>query len=128
MTKRLLLLVLGALAFWLIAVYPARLLFGDAAVVFSAVAGLICLVPTVATLAWSQRALQGRHEQQLLAVMGSTGIRMAFVIAAAMVLFHTSDEFHHQQFLLWVVVFYLVTLALEVSLLVQRSRTDEVSN
>ncbi len=73
-------LVGGTVAFWVVVFYPARLLWGDSAVLFSAAACLLCLAPSAATLAWSQRGLQGLPEQQLLAVMGGTGLRMVFVV------------------------------------------------
>jgi hypothetical protein len=128
-TRSLLVLVLASLAFWLVVAYPAQLLWGGDAMLFSAVAALLCLVPTAATLAWSRWAFQGAPEQQLLAVMGGTGVRMAVVISVGMILFHSLERFHHQQFWFWVIVFYLLTLALEVGLLLNRaSGTDRIQN
>lgn len=117
MTRSLSLLVGGSLAFWLVVVYPAHLLWGDSAVRFSATAGLLCLVPTVVTLAWSQKALKGLPEQQLLAVMGGIVVRMGFVIGAGMALHTLHPAFHYDRFLIWVIVFYLATLALEMGIL-----------
>jgi hypothetical protein len=109
-------LVTGVTAFWLLVFYPARLLWGDKAPVLAAVAGLLCLAPAVATLLWSRWALQSSAEQQLLAILGGTGLRMVFAAGAGIALFSLSDYFHEPGFLIWVVAFYLVTLALEVSL------------
>jgi hypothetical protein len=119
MSRSIATLIAGVLVFWLLAFYPARLLWGDEAVVFSAVAALLCLIPAVATLVWSKRALHGAPEQQLLAVMGGTGLRMMFAAGIGMALYLLSEYFHERSFLIWVVVFYLVTLALEVSLLLR---------
>ena len=63
MKRSLGLLLAGGLAFWLVVAYPAKWLWGDSAVVFSAVAGLLCLVPAAATLVWSLRVLPGALEQ-----------------------------------------------------------------
>jgi hypothetical protein len=115
------LLLGGTVGFWLLVFYPARLLWGDEAVFFSAAAGLLCLVPTAATLVWSHRALHGGSpNQQLAAILGGTGVRMAFVIGLGLILFHGVPELHHPGFLVWVVVFYLWTLALEMSVLLTR--------
>jgi hypothetical protein len=115
-------LLIGAtVAFWLVLVYPAVGLWGESALSFSAVAGLICFFPAAVTMIWSEKALQGRPEHQLLAVMGGMGVRMAFVVSAGMALFLLHPDFHYQRFLIWVVVFYLVTLALEITILLTRS-------
>jgi hypothetical protein len=114
------LLVGGSLALWVVIAYPARVLWGDSAVVLSGVAGLLCLVPTAATLVWSFKSLEGSPERQLAAVMGGTALRMVFVIAAGMVLYLSVPYFHEDRFWYWVIAFYLFTLALETSLLLKR--------
>jgi hypothetical protein len=120
LVRSLTVLVGGALAAWLLAAVPARWLGGDEALLLSGVAFLLCLVPTALTLAWCHTALGGSPEQQLLAVLGGSGVRMLFVIAAALVLFHTTEVFHRRGFLLWVIAAYLVTLTLEVVLVARR--------
>jgi hypothetical protein len=127
MTRSLALLLAGGFVCWLVISYPARMVWGDTAVVFSAVAGLLCLVPAGATLIWCQRAFQGAPEQQLLAVLGGTGVRMAFVTGAAVALFLLVDYFHQPSFLIWVVVFYLLALTLEMSLLLSGRSASEPS-
>ena len=117
MTRSLAWLVAGGITFWLLVFYPARLLWGETAVAFSAVAAILCLIPTAATLIWSEWAFRSSPEQQLLAVMGGTGLRMLFVAGVGIAMFLLSDYFHQQSFLVWVVVFYLVTLTLEISVL-----------
>ena len=129
MKRSLGLLVAGGLAFWLVVAYPAKWLWGDSAVVFSAVAGLLCLVPAAATLVWSLRALPGAPEQQLLAVMGGTALRMVFVVGVGVVIFYSSNYFHESSFLIWIVVFYLVTLTLEMGLVLSgRSASERSQN
>jgi len=119
-TRSLGLLVGGSLTFWLVVAYPAWLLGGEAAVVFSAVAGLLCLVPTAATLLWCLWASREAPEQRLLAVMGGTGVRLVVVLGAGMALFHALPYFHYPTFWIWVIVFYLFTLTLEVGLILTR--------
>jgi hypothetical protein len=114
-------LVGGTLLFFLATAYLAYLLGGWDMVVFSAVAAGLCLVPTTATLVWTERTRRSAPEMQLLAVMGGTLVRMVFVIGMAMALYQTREYFHRQSFWIWVVVYYLVTLTLEMSLIVSRT-------
>jgi hypothetical protein len=107
-------------AAWLLAALPARHLGGgDPAVVHSGTALLLCLLPAAATLLWAGWA--GRHspEQQLLMVLGGTGVRMGVVLGAALALTSLVPYYHHQGFWLWLLLFYLLTLALEVVLVVK---------
>ena len=119
MKKRLGLLIAGSLAVWLLAAYPAHLLGGDAAVVYSAVALVLCLVPAAMTLLWAGWALGRSAEQQLGMVLGSTGARMVFVLGTALALHYAVPYFQQQSFWVWILVFYLVTLTLEMVLIVK---------
>ena len=123
--KQLVYLIASTLAFWVIVVYPARLLWGDSAVLFSATAGLLCLVPTAGTLAWYLKAFHGAPETQLLAVLGGTVVRMVVVGGIGMVLFHTIPELQYQRFWLWVLAFYLFTLTLEMVLITRHAATGQ---
>ena len=126
MKKSLAVLVLGLLGFWLLVTYPAKLLWGDSAVLFSSVAGLICLLPTALTLVWSQRAFKGAAEQVLLAVMGGMSVRLIFVIGVGLWLFNSLAEFNYKRFWIWIIVYYLLTLVLEMYVLLTRhAQTDK---
>jgi hypothetical protein len=120
-------LVAGCLLFWLALAYPACLLAGDVAVLHSAVAALLCLLPSAATLLWTRSALKGLPEQQLATVLGGTTVRLLFVLGIGMALFYLVPAFHSQGFWIWVIVFYLFTLALEVTLVVAFQRTMQPS-
>ena len=120
MKGRLLLLMAGSMTLWVVLSYPAYLLNGDEGVLFSAVAAILCLVPTAATLLWCDLVLGGSPEQQLMAVFGGTAIRIVFVIGVAMVLYQALEAFHSNTFWLWIIVFYLATLTLEMVLVVRR--------
>jgi hypothetical protein len=110
----------GTLCVWAAAAYPAWLLWGQSALVFSSVAAVICLVPALATLAWSARASFGTPEQQLAALFGGTGVRMVVAVATGIILYKCAPAFAHAAFLIWIIVFYLTTLALEIVVLVNR--------
>jgi hypothetical protein len=118
--RTLALLIGPTLALWLVLALPAHLLWGEEAVVYSGVAALLCLVPMTLTNLWCQWALRAEPEQQLLAVLGGTGLRLLVVIGVAIALFLSVPYFYRRSFMLWVIFYYLVTLGLEVGLLVAR--------
>jgi hypothetical protein len=117
--RRVLLLIAGSLALWLLVALPARMLGGgDAAIIFSGTALLICLVPAVGTLLWASRGLQKHPEQQLMMILGGTGLRMFFVLGVALLISLAVPYYQGQtSFWIWLLVFYLITLALEMGLM-----------
>ena len=64
--------------------------------------------------------LGGSPEQQLMAVFGGTAIRIIFVVGLGMILYQSLDEFHSSKFWLWIIIYYLATLTLEMILVVRR--------
>ena len=127
MRQRLLILIVGAAAFWVLTAIPAKHLGGgELALVYSGVAMGLCLVPGVLTLLWAARVERKDPEQMLTMVLGATGLRMFGVLLAGYVLLQTVPLFREQEgFLIWLLVCYLFTLALEMTLLLKgRSRPD----
>jgi hypothetical protein len=116
--KQVTVLIGGSLLAWAVLAYPARLWWGDAALVYSAVAVALCLVPTAATMLWAGWALRESPEQQLVMLLGGTGVRMGVVLGAGLILTSFVPYFGRQSFWLWLLVFYLITLTLEVVLVV----------
>jgi ABC-type spermidine/putrescine transport system permease subunit II len=121
-TKRLVILIAGTLLAWGAAAYPARLLGGDAGLIYSAVAAALCLLPTALTLLWAEWVSRQSPEQQLTMVLGGTGIRMGVVMGIGLLLYLFLPYFEQPGFWLWLLAFYLFTLALEMVLVV-RGRT-----
>jgi threonine/homoserine/homoserine lactone efflux protein len=124
--RRVLFLIGGCAAFWLLVGLPARHLGGgDRALVFLGTALLLCLAPAVATLVWGERALRRSADNQLVMVLGGTGVRMLLVLLAGWT-FNQYIPFYQQQpsFLIWLAVGYLFTLGLEMVLLLA-GRPDE---
>lgn len=119
MIRRLSFLVGGSAAFWLLVGLPARHLGGgDPAVVFLGTALLLCLAPAVATLVWGERAFRQSADKQLILVLGGTGVRMAFVLLVGWMLYLWAPYYQRQaSFLIWLLVGYLYTLALDMTLL-----------
>jgi hypothetical protein len=117
---RVALLLVGSLAFWLVLAIPARSLWGHAAVWHSLAAAGLCLVPTAATLLAAQWATRQPPELQLVVVVFGTLLRMFFVLAAGLVIYFRVPFFQDAAFWVWILVFYLFTLALEMTLLLTR--------
>jgi hypothetical protein len=118
-SRRLLLLVAGALAFWVVVALPARWLGGgDHAVAYLGTALGLCLVPAAATLYWAGR-VAGQDPQQLpLVVLGGTGVRLFGVLLAGMGLYYGVAFFRERPgFWVWLLLGYLFTLFLEMFLL-----------
>ena len=121
--RRLGILVGGSLLLWLALIFPARQLGGDEAVFLSAVALGLCLIPAAATMAWALRAGTS-PESQLLMILGGTGVRMGIVLGGGLLLTRLYPESFPSAFWIWLVVFYLFTLSLEMTLLVRGSKTN----
>jgi hypothetical protein len=117
--KRVATLIIGTLALWVAAAYPAWLLGGEEALAHSAVALILCIVPTTATLLWAEWTTRQSPEQQLTMVLGGTGIRLGLVMGVGLLLYTLVPFFGKQSFWIWLLIFYLFTLALEMVLVVR---------
>src|SRR5438128_2295316 len=104
------------------------MLGGEVGLLHSAVAALLCVVPTAVTQVWAERSLGKPAEHQLAAVLGGTGIRMVFVVGIGMALFFSVPAFAAAGFWLWTVVFYLATLGLETFLVVRSAAAMDKSS
>jgi hypothetical protein len=122
--QRLLTLILGTLGFWVLAAIPAKHLGGgDLALIHSATAMLLCLVPGVLTLVWVSWTTSKNSQQLVLVALGSTGVRLFGVLLAGFLLLRMVPLFQEQAgFLIWLLVFYLFTLTLEMVLLLKAAR------
>jgi hypothetical protein len=108
---------------WLALLGPAMMIWGEPALLQSAVALALCLVPAAATLVVVQR-IGKAPEDRMLAGLGSSGVRMALVLGIGFLLFRAAPETFPVTFLYWLTLFYLVALAIEVSLLVRPTSTQ----
>jgi predicted neutral ceramidase superfamily lipid hydrolase len=120
--RQIALLVGGTLAVWAVLAVAAWFALGRMAVFQSLVAALICLLPTTATLIWGHLANRRSPEQQLALVLGGTGVRMLAVLALGVAAYYVIPDFRAMAFWIWVLVFYLITLTVEMSMLVRRDR------
>lgn len=122
--KNLLILIGLPVLLWAILLYPAQRIWGDDALMHSGVALALCLVPAVVTFVATSR-LTKTTDQRMLAALGSTGLRMAFVLGIGMILNSQLPEKFPNAFLYWLALFYLVILGLEVGLVVRQLPSEE---
>jgi len=120
--KSLVLLIGGGLLAWAALVYPGWLLWGESALVHSAAAWFLCVVPGAITVAWALRREQ-TPEMRVVAVLGGSGIRLLAALGGGLVLTESLPETFTKVFWLWVGVFYIVLLTLEVLLLVRQQKS-----
>jgi hypothetical protein len=120
LNRRLAFLIGGTLGLWLLAAPLAGLRWGTAALVQSAVATVVCLVPASLTFWWTGWTMDRSPEQQLLGVLGGTLVRMGFVAGVGVLGYFSLTILREDSFWIWLIVFYLATLALEVVLLSKR--------
>jgi hypothetical protein len=124
--RRLALLTAGVSIFWLLLALPSRHVWGEGVVVCSAIAALVCLIPACLTLAWASWSLQQTPDQQLVTVLGGTGLRMFSVVAVAWLLYKLIPYLQEQPgYWVWILVFYLFTLALEMVLVLTSIPADK---
>ncbi len=118
-------LVSAAALFWAATALPARWLTGGAwTLVYSGVAMLVCLAFGVLTLVGVEYARRRDPAGAPILILAATGVRMFGVLAAGLLLVFAVPFFSAERgFLVWLLVFYLFTLALEMALLLRnRSR------
>jgi hypothetical protein len=117
-TKKILNLVVGTLAFGAIVAFISRLLWPELPVpLFCMVASGLCLIPAVVTLIWANRPSERLPENQLLIVVGGTAVRMMLVLGVGLILYYRIPVFERMSFWITILIFYLFTLAFEMVLL-----------
>lgn len=110
---------LGSAAALLAAAYA----FGGVAHLTAAVpAFLLTFLPALATLMWVVWAFRGAPQMILLAGLGGSGGRMFVALVGGLLLHLVDPEMFDIPFFCWLVVFYLVFLALEVAILVRSQK------
>jgi hypothetical protein len=117
-TVRLLVLIVGSAALWLLLGLPARHLGGgDDALTYAGVAALLCTLPMAVSLFVTTRIAARNPQMLAIAVLGATGARMFLVLVGGLIAAAANPFYGQPAFWLWLVVFYMATLALDVGLL-----------
>jgi len=120
--RRILFFVAGCIIFWALLAYPAYRLGKIQALTDSAIAAGFCLLPGVLTLVWGNFGFDGKPKEQLWIVLGGTGVRMGTVLSLGLLLGWQNPHFLQTNFWIWILVFYLFTLGLEMVLFVSGKR------
>lgn len=118
--KSLLLFVAGSLAFGAASLAAAFLMLEWESFVQGAVAFALVFIPAASTLAWVMYSYRSTPDMQLLASLGGSGVRMGIVLGGGMVLTSSLPDAFDRPFWAWLVLFYLVMLGFEITLVVRR--------
>jgi hypothetical protein len=123
------LLIAGSFVWWLVLAYPANRLGGSEALIYTVVACLLCLAPTAGTLLLAEWAEQRAPGNWMLMLLAGSGIRMAVVIGAGLVICLAGlpglAAVNVVAFWIWVLVFYLFSLALEIVLVLSGRKAQQ---
>lgn len=104
--------VMGAV--WLVVCGPAWWLAGRAGVEGSLYAALACLVPGLVVVSVVERVAP--ESRAMVGLVVGLVLRLAVAVAAAVVVASVRDDLRLAEFFGWLVLFYLVALAAETSL------------
>jgi hypothetical protein len=119
--------VAGGLIFGVAALGIGYLTAEDDALIQGGAAFGLTFVPAVATFAWMVFTYRSSPEMQLLASLGGSGVRMAIALGGGFFLTNAKPEDFRTPFWFWLVLFYLVSLAFEITLVVlQQPKADGV--
>ncbi|MDG2359537.1 MAG: hypothetical protein P8M20_07785 [Planctomycetaceae bacterium] len=115
-------LVVASLVFALVLAGPAWLVAGDKGLVGLAAAAVLCTLPGCLVVAF--KGLVG--DSQATLVLAAGGLRMFFVLLGALMAKFVVEGYGLKEFFVWLILFYLFTLALETkSLLSVKSESEE---
>ena len=104
-------------AMWAVFAVPAWLLDGVIGLRGLSVAAFLCLVPGCAVLLFAESAFV--KTQPMLPLLAS-GARMGVVMLFTLLLYKTVPGFGLREFMVWLIVIYMATLAFETKYIVDR--------
>lgn len=110
-------LLIGGAGLWVLLAGPAWLLAGTMGLIGLTISAVLCLGPALAAVAFDK--LFAPSQSMLFLV--STGLRFGLILASALVAKVSRPEFGLLEFHVWLIVFYLFTLAVETWLLLRKA-------
>jgi hypothetical protein len=126
MIHRLLVLIACSVLLWTVLLIPAWWCWGDDQLLQSVAALALVALPAVLTLAWISWTYQQTPDMQLMAALGSTGVRMLVALGGGIALGLAFPQTFDVPFWAWLIVLYLCVLALEISILMRPARAAEL--
>jgi hypothetical protein len=118
-------LLVASLLFTLLLTGPAWLVAGSKGLIGLASAAVLCTLPGCLVVAFKGLV----SDSQATLVLAAGGLRMFFVLLGALVAKFVVVGYGLQEFFVWLILFYLFTLALETkSLLTVKSESETTDN
>ncbi len=132
MTRTLAYFLAGAFAGWLVLADAGYALQGVYGLICAGVVGPLCIVPTTVSLIMALWSSHRSGSEQLMAIIGGMGVRMAVVLGLSLLIFMSIPQFrvdkkHELTFWGFVLVGYLATLAWETVLAARNQNGAESS-
>ena len=124
--KSLIVFAAGALLFGAVTLGIGYWRGGDEILLQGAVAFGLAFVPAAGTLAWVTYSYQATPDLKLLAGLGGSGFRMAISLGGAWFLTSSQPQAFDRTFWSWLILFYLVLLAFEITILVRQQPSHEL--
>jgi hypothetical protein len=118
--KKLVVFVLGSLAFGAFSLGAGYAIWDVDVLIQGGAAFALAFIPGVLTFAWVVFSSRSAPEMQLLASLGSTGVRMAIALGGGYLLTAMQPQRFDMPFWTWLILFYLGLLAFEITLLVRQ--------
>ena len=118
--KSLVLFRVGASLFGAAAIGIGYAIWGENSLLQSGTAFGLAFVPAAATLAWVTFSYRSTPDLKLMAALGGSGIRMAIALGGGYFLTNSQPDAFTMAFWNWLVLFYLVLLAFEITILVRQ--------
>jgi len=113
-------LALTTAALWLLLLAPAWLLGGGDGLIGLSAAALLCVVPGWIVF-WFAAAYGAAGGQVPLVVLGGMLLRMIFVFLGMLIIQSADHQLGFREFVVWLLAFYTVLLAVETFLVLPRS-------
>ena len=117
--------ICGALLFGALSLGIAYAVGNEETLVQGGVAFGLAFVPAALTLGWVVYSYRSTPDMQLMASLGGSGVRMAIALGGGLFLTSTQPHVFATPFWSWLVLFYLVLLGFEITLLVWRARSTQ---
>ena len=105
----------GIVGVWALSLYPAYRIGGREMVWASSAAAVLSWLPAVVIVLWDEWLPPTTPEGRLRRMALATGLRMIVVLGGSFTLYLGVPGFQSLGFWVWVLVFYLIALALETT-------------